>query len=108
MSTRENAPLPSTPFALLIVEGGDEVSLCRALNPGSDLVFWNARGRDNITVLAALAAKDPNIAGARSVSVLLDVEEDAVAARSLAFEALKHFDPAVVPALRGLNAGLPR
>ena len=100
MSRRANAPLPGSSFALLMVEGGDEVSLCKAmlaLAPNPGLVLWHAEGSSDLPRLAGLAAKDPNIAGARSVSLLLDVEDDFLAARQLALQALKHFDASVVP-----------
>ncbi|WP_244221861.1 DUF3226 domain-containing protein [Corallococcus exercitus] len=73
------------------MEGGDEEKLCKAiagLNVWGGLICWNARGRLNIPELAGLAARDPSFGYARSVGVLLDMEDDPVKALALIQEVL--------------------
>ncbi|RKH65080.1 DUF3226 domain-containing protein [Corallococcus aberystwythensis] len=88
---KKQPPFPTEPFGLLLVEGGDEEKLCKAIaGPAvwGSLVCWNARGRPNITELARLAAQDPSFRYARSVGVLLDMEDDPVGTQGLIQEAL--------------------
>ena len=79
MSRHPNPPLPSRPFGLLLVEGGDERALCEALvgpTAWAGLFCWTASGRQDLKNLAALARLDPNFVHARSVGLVLDVEDD--------------------------------
>lgn len=89
MSARKNPPLPARPFALLLAEGGDEIAVCRTLagSAAADLCCWNAQGRDVVS-LARLALADPNFGHARSVGIVLDVEDSITSARRLVQEAL--------------------
>src|ERR1041384_3570327 len=89
MSRRQNPAMPSTPFGLLLVEGGDELAVCQILGDRawSQLCAWKADGRD-LPGLARLAQNDPNFLNARSVGIVLDVEGDVAAAHLLAAEAV--------------------
>jgi hypothetical protein len=72
-------PFPTKPFGLLLVEGGDEQKLCEAIagpTVWSGLVCWKASGRTDLPSLAKLATLDPSFSHARSVGVLLDMEDD--------------------------------
>lgn len=63
MSRRINPPFPSTPFGLLLVEGGDERGLCEAVagpETWRGLVCWYGSGRSDLPFLAALAVRDPS------------------------------------------------
>lgn len=74
-------PFPTRPFGLLLVEGGDEQKLCEAIaGPAiwDGLVCWKASGRADLPSLAKLATLDPSFRHARSVGVLLDMEDDPV------------------------------
>ncbi len=92
MSRRPNPPLPATPFGLLLVEGGDERGVCQAVagpSTWSGLICWYGDGRSDLPTLATAAAREPHFTHARSVGVVLDVEEDlaeamAIASRTLA------------------------
>ena len=48
MSPRPNPPMPAQPFGLLLVEGGDEEAVCKAVvGPAwAGLCCWNAQGRE--------------------------------------------------------------
>lgn len=85
MSARANPGMPATPFGLLLAEGGDEIAVCNVLagNAATELCCWNARGRDLVN-LARLAMADPNFRYARSVGILIDVEDNLVSAQQLA------------------------
>ncbi len=86
-----NPAFPDAPFGLLLVEGGDERAVCEAVaGPAawSRLVCWNAQGRDRLVNVAALAALSPNFQHARSVGLVLDMEDDGVAAHDIAQRAL--------------------
>ncbi|NNC17161.1 hypothetical protein HRD49_09235 [Corallococcus exiguus] len=79
MSLPGNGPFPTRPFGLLLVEGGDEQKLCKAVagpTVWSGLVCWKASGRAALPTLAKLALLDPSFDHARSVGVLLDMEDD--------------------------------
>jgi len=79
MSRRLNPSLPRQPFGLLLVEGGDERALCEAIagpTTWAGLFCWTASGRQDLKNLAALARLDPNFVHARSVGLVLDVEDD--------------------------------
>jgi hypothetical protein len=110
MSRRINPPFPSTPFGLLLVEGGDERGLCEVVaGPAvwQGLVCWYGSGRSDLPFLAALAARDPSFAHARSVGVLLDLEDDPKEAYRIAQETLAAFGANASP-VHGLLAGQPR
>lgn len=86
-----NPAFPAVPFGLLIVEGGDERAVCEAVaGPAAwaRLVCWNARGRDRLVNVAALAALAPNFQNARSVGVVLDMEDDGAVAHDIARRAI--------------------
>lgn len=92
MSRRANPPMPGASFSLLLVEGGDESAVSRALLPPTSTVcLWVARGRSDLPRLARLASLDPNFRFARRVAILLDTEEaisDAIAIAAAAYGAL--------------------
>ncbi|MBN8472865.1 hypothetical protein JYJ95_40705 [Corallococcus exiguus] len=78
-SPKPPPPFPTRPFGLLLVEGGDEQKLCETIaGPAvwSGLVCWKASGRADLPNLAKLATLDPGFGHARSVGVLLDMEDD--------------------------------
>ncbi|RYD52534.1 MAG: hypothetical protein EOP83_23130, partial [Verrucomicrobiaceae bacterium] len=79
-------PFPTKPFGLLLVEGGDEQKLCEAIagpTVWSGLVCWKARGRADLPNLAKLATLDPSFGHARSVGILLDMEDDQAGTHAL-------------------------
>jgi len=108
MSRRQNPSMPSVDFGLLLVEGGDEVAICQMLaGPASSrLCCWKADGRD-LPNLARLARNDPNFLHARSVGVILDIENSVSAAHNLATETLAVLG-AVSPVVHGVLTGAPR
>jgi hypothetical protein len=61
MSRHQNPAMPSAGFGLLLVEGGDELAVCKILAGAawSQLCCWKANGRD-LPNLARLARNDPN------------------------------------------------
>jgi hypothetical protein len=85
-----NAPIPaSSKCGLLLVEGGDERAVCRALvdqATWAKVHCWQASGREDLPPLGALAARDPNFANAQSIGILLDAEDDFLAAQALAIQ----------------------
>jgi hypothetical protein len=106
MTRRQNRPLPSAEFGLLLVEGGDELAVCEVLagDAWSGLCGWTADGRESLPGLARLATLDPNFARARAVGIVLDAESDLETARRLAIETLDVLGPTrafVHGALRG-------
>lgn len=106
---RTNPPMPSTSFGLLLAEGGDEIAVCRALAgaASASICFWNAWGR-GLPDQARLAINDPNFRFARSIGILLDVENDLNAAIQLAQETRQVFG-AVDPCVHGVfSTGTPR
>lgn len=110
MSRRILPPFPVTGFGLLLVEGGDERGLCEAVaGPAvwQGLVCWYGSGRSDLPALAALAARDPSFGHARSVGLLLDLEDNPKDAYRLAEETLAAFG-ATAPPVHGLLAGNPR
>nr|WP_253900044.1 DUF3226 domain-containing protein [Corallococcus carmarthensis] len=71
---------------MLLVEGGDEQKLCEAIagpTMWSGLVCWKASGRADLPNLAKLATLDPSFGHARSVGVLLDMEDNLEEAHAL-------------------------
>jgi uncharacterized protein DUF3226 len=109
MSRRPLPPFPSIPFGLLLVEGGDERWLCEAVaGPAvwQGLVCWYGSGRSDLPALAALAARDPSFGNARSVGLVLDLEDDPKGAYRLAEETLAAFGATTHP-VHGLLAGNP-
>jgi len=108
MSRHQNPPMPSVAFGLLLVEGGDELSVCRILaGPAwSGLCGWKADGRD-LPNLARLARNDPNFGFARSVGVVLDIENSVADAESLANDTLAALG-AGGPVEHGILSGSPR
>lgn len=80
-------PFPTKPFGLLLVEGGDEQKLCEAVagpTIWNGLICWKASGRADLPKLAKLATLDPSFAHARSVGVLLDMEDEPAETHDLA------------------------
>ncbi|MBS2021714.1 MAG: hypothetical protein JST92_04850 [Deltaproteobacteria bacterium] len=90
---RENAPFPSAPFALLLVEGGDEHALFKACAGSlwTRFTCWVASNNQGVFRLAQLAAMDPNAARIGSIGVVLDAEEDPAKALEQATSALSLF-----------------
>lgn len=105
MSLRPQQRMPSTPFGLLLAEGGDEIAVCKVLagSAGASLCCWNAGGRD-LPNLARLAVADANFGHARSVGVILDIEDDLSSAQQLAAETLEILG-ATSPFAHGVLAG---
>lgn len=109
MSPRANPPLPSTPFALLLVEGGDERGVCQAVAGAaawSGLVCRSAAGRDDLPSTARLAQLDPNFPLARSIGVVLDMESDPVKAQGIAASTLAVFGVTAAPQ-HGVISAIP-
>jgi uncharacterized protein DUF3226 len=104
---RKNPSMPASDFGLLLVEGGDEDSICRILaGPAwGNLCCWKADGRD-LPSQARLAKNDPNFRYARSVGVVLDIENDLAIARVLARETLAVLG-ATAPFVHGDLTGSP-
>jgi len=91
---RKNPAFPPIPFALLLVEGGDERTVCGALVGSFEargIHCWTAEGGSDLPRLAELASRDPNIGLARSVGVVIDAEDSAEIALKVAQTALRHF-----------------
>jgi hypothetical protein len=109
MSPRANPELPSRPHAVLIVEGGDERVVCEAV---SSRTTWAgiccrvANGRTKLVKEAELIVQDTNLAFARSVGVLLDVEDDPKKALEIAARTLAVFGGAGSP-VHGVLSGSP-
>lgn len=108
MSKRKNPPMPAAEFGLLLVEGGDEESVCRVLaGPAwSGLCVWKVAGRD-FPGLARLAVNDSNFRFARSIGLVLDAENNVEEAESLAAETLRVLG-ASGPVVHGELNGTPR
>jgi len=109
MSRRTNPPLPHRPFGLLIVEGGDERSLCEAVagpTLWSGLFCWTASGRNDLKNLALLARLDPGFVHARSVGLVLDNEDDPRDSLRIAEETLTVFGH-TGPVVHGTVTGHP-
>jgi hypothetical protein len=100
--------MPSTEFGLLLVEGGDELAVCRILagQAWDQLCGWKADGRD-LPNLARLAKNDANFRFARSVGVVLDGESNVSEAHRLASETLAVLG-ATSPVVHGVLTGAPR
>ena len=108
--SQKSPSFPVAPFGLLLVEGGDERAVCEAVaGPAtwSRLVCWNAQGRDQLVRLAAVAALDPNFQHARSVGVVLDMEDNGVVAHDIARRALAAFGGTLAPAHAVLQGSSP-
>jgi hypothetical protein len=91
MSSKDNPPLPPTPHVLLLVEGGDERTLCREVvgqSRWTQLHCWLAHGLSNLPALASLAFNDPNFGQATSIGIVVDAEQSVALAQSLALAAL--------------------
>lgn len=90
MSRHQNPPMPSVGFGLLLVEGGDERAVCKVLagTAWNGLCCWKADGREDLQNLARLAKSDLNFEHARSVGLILDVEDSIGSAQILANETL--------------------
>lgn len=94
MTRHLNPSFPDRPFGLLLVEGGDERRLCEAVaGPATwqGLVCWRSEGRFDLRNTARNARNAPNFDRARSVGIVLDMEQDAAEALKLASEALEVF-----------------
>jgi len=109
MKRRENPPMPATEFGLLLVEGGDERAICEVLagSAWNQLCCWKADGRRDLPTQARLAKNDPNFRYARSVGVVLDVENSIQDAYALANKTLAVFG-AGGTAVQGILTGSPR
>ena len=77
MTRTDRTPLPAKPHALLLVEGGDESNLCRAIaGPAwAGMHCWNVKGRDRLPLEAEAARLDPNYGFVRSVGIVMDIED---------------------------------
>lgn len=109
MSPKKPPAFPSKPFGLLLVEGGDEEWLCKAVaGPESwqELCCWKASGRDDLKALALLAKNAPNFGHARSVGLVLDAEGDPAASLRLAEQILAELGNSQ-PLVHGAVAGQP-
>lgn len=108
MSRPQNPSLPSVDFGLVLVEGGDERAIVQILagQAWTQLRCWNAGGRD-LPNLARLARNDPNFRHARSVGVILDVENSVADAHRIAQETLAVLG-ATSPGVHGVLTGSPR
>ena len=109
--SQKNPVFPATSFGLLLVEGGDERAVCQAIAGPTlwpRLVCWNAQGRDQLVKLAAVAALDPNFQHARSVGVVLDMEDDGVGAHDIAQRTLAALGATSAPAHAVLQGSSPR
>jgi hypothetical protein len=107
MTRRQNVSMPSSSFGLLLVEGGDEMAVCKVLAGAAwtGLCCWKAEGRD-LANLSRLAKRDPNLGAARSIGIVLDVEDDLVTAQQIATEALGVLGTASFA--HGVLTGTPR
>jgi hypothetical protein len=108
MSRRPNPPFPTAPFALILVEGGDERAVCEAVagaGKWANLQCWCASGQTDLPTLGALAAADPNARYIRSVGVILDIEDDAIKASAIAGRTLAAFGATGTPSHGALSAG---
>lgn len=107
MSVKPNPRMPSVPFGFLLVEGGDERAVCEAVAGPTiwpNICCWNAGGQGRLQSQAMLALRDSNFANARSVGLVLDVEDDLAAAMKVAGDTLAifgHSTPVVHAALAG-------
>jgi hypothetical protein len=104
-------PFPAQPFALLLVEGGDERAVCEHVagpSAWAGIVCWYRSGRDDLPGLARLAALDPNFSHARSIGLVLDVEDNLAAATAVAARTLAVFGAASIPTHGVLFAGPPQ
>jgi hypothetical protein len=102
---------PDQPFGLLLVEGGDERGACENVagpTTWAGLVCWYQHGRDNLPNLAGVATLAPNFRHARSIGVVLDVEDDLDKALDLASRTLAVFGATGTPAHGVVSAGSPR
>jgi len=112
MSQQHKLPeFPAQPFGLLLVEGGDERFACENIaGPATwaNLVCWNQHGRDDLPKLAGLAKLAPNFHHARSIGLVLDVEDDLSKALDLASRTLAVFGATGTPAHGVISAGSPR
>lgn len=109
MNLRKRPSFPGKPFGLLLVEGGDEESLCEAVagpTIWAELCCWKASGRDDLRALARAAKLEPNFGHARSVGLVLDAEDDPRAALKLAGEVLAELGNSL-PVAHGTVAGQP-
>lgn len=94
MSRHQISSLPNQPFGLLLVEGGDERTLCMAVagpQTWASLCCMVASGRDDLKNLATLARSLPGFANTRSVGVVLDIENSLLDAERIARETLAVF-----------------
>lgn len=108
MSRRDNPQMPASGFGFLLVEGGDEATVCQVLagSAWSQLCCWKADGRD-LPAQARLAKNDVNFRYARSIGVVLDAEHNLTEAQNLA-EATLAVLGAAGPVVHGVLAGSPR
>lgn len=111
MRAHSNPSMPDRPFGLLLVEGGDERAVCEAVvGPAAwaSLCCWNVQGRDKLVRVARAARLDPNFTFARSIGVVLDVENNLADALALAVNSLAIFGFASTLVHGALSAGSPR
>ena len=108
MSQAKLPSFPAHPFGLLLVEGGDERSVCENIAGPTiwdNLVCWHRSGRDDLPNLARLARLEANFPHARSVGVVLEVEDDLTQALDLASRTLAVFGAPATPAHGVFAAG---
>jgi hypothetical protein len=111
MSARKQPSLPNKPFALLLVEGGDEEAVCSyvAGTHWATITCLRANGRRKLLPeIALIASKDQNFHFARSVGVVLDAEESVPDSILLATETLKNVGLGVTATHGTILAGHPR
>ena len=111
MPPRPQPPFPSVPFALLLVEGGDEQRLCEALLGPTETharptCFRRANGRA-FEELAALVVKEPHWVHTTHVAIVLDAEEAPAASVDLAKRALRVLGSRAAAAPGQLDGGRP-
>lgn len=108
MTRRQNPPMPSIGFGLLLVEGGDELAVCQVLagTAWTGLCGWKADGRD-LPRLAQLARLEANFGHARSIGIIVDAEDSIVRARALLNETLRALG-VTTPFVHGTLTGSPR
>ena len=111
MGTYKNEPFPTRPFVLLLVEGGDERVVCQEVAESTvwaNIHCWDSKGRQNLPYLAEAAKRAPNFEFARSVGVIMDVEESLAESQELAARTLATFGGVGIPVHGQMSVGPPR
>lgn len=111
MTRRQDPPLPAHAFSLLIVEGGDEAAVCKAIlgpEKWGDVACWTASGRTDLPATAALARLAPNYHFARSVGVILDIEDSLSETLGLAARTIAALELGPAPSHASFTSSTPR